>query len=61
MSLPGIEKGPVEGLYYVPIVYPIVVAFAIIVGVILLVYVSIKFPYAQPQPVDDVVVVEKGE
>ncbi len=41
----GVVKGPVKGLYYVSIVYPIITALAIILGAALLVYVSYKYPY----------------
>ena len=46
MSLPGVEKGPVEGLYYVPIIYPIVAVVGFILLMTAVMYLSYKYPRA---------------
>ncbi len=43
--LPGVERGQVEGLYYVPIIYPIIVGVLIVAGAIALMWFSAKYPY----------------
>lgn len=53
--LPGVERGKVEGLYYVPIIYPIGVVVGMIVFVVFTLWFSAKYPpditpYKHTQP-----------
>ena len=41
--LPGVEKGPVEGLYFVPIIYPIGLVVGMIVFMIAVMWFSAKY------------------
>ncbi len=42
--LPGVERGQVEGLYFVPIIYPIGLVVGMIVFGILVMWFSEKYP-----------------
>ena len=43
--LPGVERGKVEGLYYIPIIYPVGLLTIMFIVLLFLVWFSIKYPY----------------
>ncbi len=42
--LPGVERGQVEGLYFVPIIYPIGLVVGMVVFMIAVMWFSAKYP-----------------
>ncbi len=58
--LPGVERGQVEGLYFVPIIYPIGLVVGMVVFMIAVMWFSAKYPYEgnREQPNTEVVQTE---
>ena len=60
--LPGVERGQVEGLYFVPIIYPIGAVVGFIVFMLFVVWFSNKYPYEgnREQPNTEVTQIERS-